>query len=410
MISRQEILDFASELKLAPQVVEKDYVLGWLLAGIHHHSAFAKAWIFKGGTCLKKCFFETYRFSEDLDFTVVDPGQIHEEFLNGNFGEVITWVNEQTGIEFPPENMGFELYTNVENREAAEGKVAYRGPLQLRGSLPRIRLDLTQNEKVVCTPVVREVNHPYSDKPSPAFQIQCYSFEEVVAEKLRALSDRLRPRDLYDVIHLYRHDPMHTDRGLVAKALREKCAFKGLPVPTLELLSKHPSRKELAEEWDNMLRHQLPSLPPMEQFWNELPQVFQWLETEKPIPAPMRAHPTPKGTPALNISWRPPVMIQSWGGRPIEIIRYAAANRLLVDLRYDNKSRWIEPYSLRQTQNGHLLLMAVKHHSGEPRAYRVDRIQGATVTDTPFSPRYLIELSASGYPTAPPLGRTTTTR
>ncbi len=67
MISRREILDTAHALGLLPQVVEKDYVLGWILAGIYQHAALKETWIFKGGTCLKKCYFETFRFSEDLD-------------------------------------------------------------------------------------------------------------------------------------------------------------------------------------------------------------------------------------------------------------------------------------------------------------------------------------------------------
>jgi predicted nucleotidyltransferase component of viral defense system len=69
MISRQELLDLATDFGLAPNVVEKDYALGWLLAGFGQHPASRDSWWFKGGTCLKKCFFETYRFSEDLDFT-----------------------------------------------------------------------------------------------------------------------------------------------------------------------------------------------------------------------------------------------------------------------------------------------------------------------------------------------------
>ena len=67
MISRREILDTSHVLGLLPQVVEKDYVLGWILAGIYQHAALKETWIFKGGTCLKKCYFETFRFSEDLD-------------------------------------------------------------------------------------------------------------------------------------------------------------------------------------------------------------------------------------------------------------------------------------------------------------------------------------------------------
>lgn len=73
MIDRREILDIAGTFGLRPQIVEKDYVLGWVLAGIYHQAALAESWIFKGGTCLKKCYFETCRFSEDLDFTLRSP-------------------------------------------------------------------------------------------------------------------------------------------------------------------------------------------------------------------------------------------------------------------------------------------------------------------------------------------------
>ena len=58
MITKQDILDRAAEWQLRPEVVEKDYVLGWLLAGLATLPMSA-LWIFKGGTCVNKCFFET---------------------------------------------------------------------------------------------------------------------------------------------------------------------------------------------------------------------------------------------------------------------------------------------------------------------------------------------------------------
>jgi predicted nucleotidyltransferase component of viral defense system len=68
MIDKREILEAASSFSLLPNVVEKDYVLGWTLAGINAHEELAENWVFKGGTCLKTCYVETYRFSENLDF------------------------------------------------------------------------------------------------------------------------------------------------------------------------------------------------------------------------------------------------------------------------------------------------------------------------------------------------------
>jgi hypothetical protein len=149
-----------------------------------------------------------------------------------------------------------------------------------------------------------------------------------------------------------------------------------------------------------MLAHQLPALPPFAQFWGELPAVFDWLHgaAEKVAPQPI---PSDRRY-AMDASWRPPAMVQAWHANvPLEVIRFAAANHLCVNLTYQGSQRLIEPYSLRRTKEGNLLLHAVKHHTGEARSYRVDRIQGAEATQEPFVPRYAIEFSASGPVSAP---------
>jgi predicted nucleotidyltransferase component of viral defense system len=74
VISKHELLRLRGEWQLDVGVIEKDYVLGWMLAAIAAEPALVDTWIFKGGTCLRKCYYETYRFSEDLDFTVIDGG------------------------------------------------------------------------------------------------------------------------------------------------------------------------------------------------------------------------------------------------------------------------------------------------------------------------------------------------
>jgi len=78
VIGKQDILERAAEWQLRPEVVEKDYVLGWLLAGIASHPETARQWVFKGGTALKKCYFETYRSSKCLDFSLL-PGAAYSE-------------------------------------------------------------------------------------------------------------------------------------------------------------------------------------------------------------------------------------------------------------------------------------------------------------------------------------------
>jgi len=48
MIDRREILDTAGRFSLNPHVVEKDYALGWVLAGIYTHEELSDAWLFQG--------------------------------------------------------------------------------------------------------------------------------------------------------------------------------------------------------------------------------------------------------------------------------------------------------------------------------------------------------------------------
>jgi len=395
VIARQEVVDLAREFGLEPNVVEKDYVLGWLLAGIFNHAALHSAWVFKGGTCLKKCYFETYRFSEDLDFTLADAGHLNQEFLSATFTEITQWVYEQTGIEIPADTVRFEIYQNPRGHLSVEGRVGYRGPLQRRGDPARVKLDLTDDEVLVLEPVAREVHHPYSDRPPEGIQARCYSYEEVFAEKLRALTERERPRDLYDVIHLYRHTGARPDRALLMRTLAQKCAYKGIAVPTMASLENKPERVELEAEWANMLGHQLPELPPFEQFWHELPEVFDWLHG-----APEKAAPAPMPIAAdVDTAWAPSPMVHAWHAAvPLEIVRFAAC----VELGYQGRRRLIEPYSLRRTKDNNLLLHAVKHETGEARSYRVDRIESATATRVTFVPRYAIELTPSGPLDAPP--------
>ena len=61
MIPKSEILELARNTNLRPHVVEKDYVLSWILAGINQHEI-GNSWVFKGGTCLKKCYFDSIVF------------------------------------------------------------------------------------------------------------------------------------------------------------------------------------------------------------------------------------------------------------------------------------------------------------------------------------------------------------
>jgi predicted nucleotidyltransferase component of viral defense system len=102
VISKEEIQIIAAEKKLSTLVVEKDYVLGWLVAGIEHSADINKTWMFKGGTCVKKCYFDEYRFSEDLDYSYVgdelSPHQQSSDFYKTIFFNISKWIYENSGI------------------------------------------------------------------------------------------------------------------------------------------------------------------------------------------------------------------------------------------------------------------------------------------------------------------------
>jgi predicted nucleotidyltransferase component of viral defense system len=402
LIDRGEILAVATDLGLAAEIVEKDYVLGWLLKGIYSHEALAPAWAFKGGTCLKKCYFETYRFSEDLDFTLSDVSHLDADFLKRAFSEVSDRLYEDAGLQISAEQLRFDVYRNSRGGLSCEGRLYYEGPLQRARSLPRIKLDLTVDEVLVLPAVNRPVGHPYSDLPEGGISARCYAYEEVFGEKVRALGERTRPRDLYDVINLFRHDEFRPDAATVLGVLRKKCAFKGIAVPTFETIIG--AVDELVADWANMLGHQLPRLPPFESFWSVMPEFFSWLASGVAAPslpvAPI-AQDEQLFRPAVGLLRRHGAA----GSSSLEAIRFAAANRLCVDLHYQGSVRRVEPYSLRRTRAGAILLFAIRTEDGESRSYRLDRIEGATITDESFTPKFAIELTPGDSLWIPPVAR-----
>jgi hypothetical protein len=189
---------------------------------------------------------------------------------------------------------------------------------------------------------------------------------------------------------------------VLRNVLEQKCIYKGIALPTIESLEPH--RLDLEAMWESMLGHQLPMLPPVADFWTALPEVFTWIMGLSK--APQRASIQP-GSSEITIRSRVLPMAVSLRARaPLEIIRFAAANYLCVDLTYDGSIRRIEPYSLRQTADGNFVLHAIRSDSGEHRSYRVDRMQVASVTGQSFTPRYVVELSPEGpLPVAPAVSR-----
>jgi predicted nucleotidyltransferase component of viral defense system len=390
VITKRELEQLRAEWSLDIGVIEKDYVLGWLLAGIAQHQALARTWIFKGGTCLRKCYYETFRFSEDLDFTIVNGGPEEPGDLTRIFTELAEWLQEESGLELILDNKSFQRKTNLRGNPTTQARMAYRGP-NPPPVLPKLKLDLTSDEVLVDRPVLRRVGHQYSDE-LPSAGVLCYSLTELFGEKIRALAERCRPRDLYDIVHMHRHPDLIGLAPSVEAVLKRKCAHVGIDVPTADIIRSSPFREQIEGEWENMLGHQLPRpLPPFADFWATLDDIFAWLAGRSRTAQLPRAE-----LGKLDAKWEAPRAITSWRRQvPLELLRYAGANRLKVDIDYRAEQgrqgpRRVEPYSLRYTQDGNLVLFVVNDY-GELRSYRVDRIAGIRPTTSSFTPRFRVE-------------------
>ena len=270
----------------------------------------------------------------------------------------------------------------------------------------RIKLDLLADELLVLDPVRLPIFHPYTDAPADGINVVSYAYEEAFAEKVRALADRTRPRDLYDVINLHRNADARPSPSVLLSVLRKKCEHRDMGMPRLDDLEEH--RHDLEGAWKPMLQHQLPALPPVETFWKVLPEFFEWLETGRSPEIPAAYAIATGETVLKERTLQLPV---SGAARShLEVIRFAAANRLCVDLRYQGSVRRIEPYSLRRTRDGNIILHAFNVAGRAHRSYRVDRIEGAETTNQTFVPRYEVELTPEGpialRPTVQQAGRT----
>jgi predicted nucleotidyltransferase component of viral defense system len=124
VISANVIRRIAGEEGLDISMLEKDYVLGWILYGISR-SSIGKRLAFKGGTALFKIYHPgRWRLSEDLDFTLLDDMD-WEIIINALKEEVPGIVKESVGIDT---GLRSRPHTNPEYLQA---RMRYKGPVSL---------------------------------------------------------------------------------------------------------------------------------------------------------------------------------------------------------------------------------------------------------------------------------------
>jgi predicted nucleotidyltransferase component of viral defense system len=266
MIKPVEIQQKANAVRVRDQQIEKDYILSWILFGISKHEEFSKTIVFKGGTVLKKVYFEDYRFSEDLDFTLLNA-EISNEQIFAWFNEVFEFIKDEA-------NIPLDIIDNSEHEDGGINfYISYIGPLGGQGNNKRVKVDISRSEQLVFEPVMNDVFIGYSDLEE--HQLLCYPLEEVLVEKMRSVMQRMQARDFYDIWYLLEEHEMDAD--FYVSEFEAKCKIKGLqhtdfPKKLNERLPQYKGR------WKSSMSEQVKDLPDFDQVEREVQRHFKKLK------------------------------------------------------------------------------------------------------------------------------------
>jgi predicted nucleotidyltransferase component of viral defense system len=276
VITRDELQRQAAQASIRVELQERDYVLGWFLLGLAQAPDLLQFVIFKGGTALRKAYFPGHRFSEDLDFTVLQP--VEERDLQTMVEAVCRHVERASGVR-----MSIALWKqtrDIADEEAYRVRLAYVGPLGQIGTEPsRITLDLTHYEQLVLSAEQRPILHPYSDAPAEPRYVPTYALEEMLAEKLRALLRRCYPWDLYDVWFLLKQHGELLNRPLLLQTLDKKCRHKGYTFSSAQDFLLLAEREGMSVAWDRSLQHLISEHPSYQAVMADLQTLLpEWLE------------------------------------------------------------------------------------------------------------------------------------
>jgi len=265
-------LQSAGGRRIPEAIIERDYVLSWFLTGLANHPL-RDVLAFKGGTALRRCWFEDYRFSEDLDFTLTRAITL-EEILAG-LEEIYTAVEAACGLR-----IAFDREDRHGHQNSHTFYLRYQGPLPAPND---VKVDITINE-VLCFPLqdrpIQRIYEGFNDLPDgPTLKV--YAIEEVLVEKLLALSDRARnePRDLYDLWYLFSSTDLRIAE--LRTELDAKLALRQRVVAGMEqaIAVKEDRLRRL---WSARLAHQMSQLPPFDEVFREVLRAVRAANLPRP--------------------------------------------------------------------------------------------------------------------------------
>ena len=257
MIKPGEIQRWANKIGVRDSQIEKDYILSWILCGIASHSELSKEIVFKGGTVLKKVYFDDYRYSEDLDFTLIADRS--NDQLSEWFEKVFDYIKEEA-------NIPLEIIDQNDHEDGGMNfYISYIGPFGGDGSNKKVKVDISRSEKLVFDAVTKPAIINYSDLED--YELLCYPLEEVLVEKLRCTMQRMQPRDYYDIWYLLEVTGMDID--FFVPEFIEKCEAKDID-PSAFHKSIEKRLPQYNGRWAKSMADQIQDLPPFDQVEREM--------------------------------------------------------------------------------------------------------------------------------------------
>ena len=273
MIEPRDLFRIESKLKkgnksIPVKSIEKDYVLSWILIGIAKSKLY-DILCFKGGTALKKFFFPDYRFSEDLDFTLLEEVSATE--INRMLQKVYLLVADMSNIRL-------NLKSIEEHTNSLTFFINFSGPLGADITRGEVKTDITVDEKLIYQPtdriLLREYEE-YQDLPED-IRLKVYAIEEIFMEKCLSVLDKSRnePRDVYDLWYLLSNECC--DYETLGEGIREKGSYKNIIYfNILDTLENKESNYESL--WHTRLDKHIVDLPPFEKVYRMLKRSLRTL-------------------------------------------------------------------------------------------------------------------------------------
>ena len=252
MIKANEIKEKAREYGVPVSTIERDYAQSWMLKALRDIDM-----ALKGGTGIKKVYVENYRFSDDLDFTLLHP--VSTTRLKSQIRKAVIMARDESGINF-------NSRVRFEDTESGLRANVYFTIIRISaGTETKIKLDITypERESILLPVVKKQIFYPYSDKFDAT--INAYALEEIIAEKLRTLFERVRPRDLYDIWYF----KSYLSKEIVIKTFVKKCESKNI---TADISIVEGNREKFKNSWEQSLHHQFKTIPDFEKVYNEVLQ------------------------------------------------------------------------------------------------------------------------------------------